>query len=109
MKLVVLIIPLTFPWIALATEKADQFQALEKRVEPKAAIAILLKPYGKVEDFKIFDESLTSEHCLDKTVLRAKVTCNQKQQTSEMLYFAEGNGMLCRISNNLSTIKCLPK
>lgn len=104
-----ILISFAFPWIVLAAEKADQFQVLEKQVEPKAAIALLLRPYGRIEDFKIFDESATSERCSNKTVIRANTTCNQKEQAKELLYFAEGNGMLCRISNNLTMIKCLPK
>jgi hypothetical protein len=98
-----------FPLAAFASEKADQFQILEKSINPKTAIAVLLKPYGKVEDFKIFDESVVSENCSSKTVIRANVTCNKKELVKESLYFAEGNGLLCRISDNFKSIRCLPK
>ena len=97
------------PMIALASEKAKQFQDLEKNADPKKAIAVLLKPYGKIDDFKIFDESTMSEVCTNKTVIRANTTCNKKETTKETLYFAEGNGLLCKISDNLKSIRCLPE
>lgn len=97
------------PLITLASEKADQFQVLEKNTDPRAAIAALLKPYGKVEDFKIFDESITSEKCSNKTVIRASEPCNKKEFVKESLYFAEGNGLLCKISDQFKSIRCLPK
>lgn len=97
------------PMIVIASEKADQFKALEKNTDAKAAIAVLLKPYGKMEEFRIFDESNVSEECTDKTVIRANVRCNKKEMVKDHLYFAEGNGLLCKISDKFQSIRCLPK
>ena len=96
---------------AEAAEKADQFKKLEQSFsnDPSPLIAILLKPYGNVSDFKLFDESIVSEVCLNKTVIRANVTCNKKEQHREQQLFAEGKELLCLISGNFKEIKCLPK
>ena len=98
MKFVLLIL-FSLSLVANASEKADEFKALEKNAIPKEVIAVLLKPYGNIDDFKIFNESVTSESCTNKTVIRASVTCNRKESVTDPIYFAEGNGLLCKISD----------
>lgn len=100
---------LFFPVFVVASERTEQFQNLEKNAEPMGVIAILLKPYGKFEEFKIFDESLTSQECTNKTIIRATVGCTRKENIKKSLYFAEGNGLLCKISDELKAIRCLPR
>ena len=95
--------------LAHATSKSEQFKNLENSIDynPNLAIAALLKPYGDLSEFKIFDESTTTEICSQKTVIRAKVTCDKKIKTKNQIHFAEGKGLLCEISDNFRKIRCL--
>lgn len=100
-----------FPMIAFSADKSEEFKTLEKSIyqKPLTAIEVLLRPYGKIEDFKIFDGSISSEICTNKTVIRANTTCNRLEKVTESIFYAEGNGLLCKINNHLQTIRCLPK
>lgn len=111
MKQILFFTMFAFAVFAEAAEKADLFKKLEQShlSDPSALIAILLKPYGNVSDFKLFDESTVSEVCTSKTVIRANVTCNKKEQVRNQQLFAEGNGLLCLINDNYKEIRCLPK
>lgn len=91
-----------------ASEKLQKFEDLVKanNENSTALIEVLLRPYGQMLDFKITDESIISEECVDKTVIRARVTCNRKVKMKTQLHFAEGKGLLCKIDDNFSKIKC---
>lgn len=100
-----------FPMMVFAVEKSEEFKNLEENIyrKPIAAIEVLLRPYGKMEEFKIYDGSKSSEVCTNKTVIRANTTCNKMEKVTESIFYAEGNGLLCKISDQLKSIRCLPK
>lgn len=100
-----------FPMMVFAAEKSEEFKNLEENIyrKPIAAIEVLLRPYGKMEEFKIYDGYKSSEVCTNKTVIRANTTCNKMEKVTESIFYAEGNGLLCKISDQLKSIRCLPK
>lgn len=99
---------LMFTKTGFGDENSARFVDLEKanREDPTALIEVMLRPYGQAIDFKITDESIISEVCTDKTVIRARVICNRKGKIKTQLHFAEGKGLLCKIDDNFSKIKC---
>lgn len=107
-KLLIVLAVLTFSKTVFGGENSSKFEDLEKanNGDPNSLIEILLRPYGQVIDFKITDESTISEVCTDKTVIRARVICNRKGKIKTQLHFAEGKGLLCKINDNYSKIKC---
>lgn len=95
--------------ISVGGEKSLKFNDLEKEnnENPAKLIDVLLRPFGQISDFKIFDESFFSEECIDKTVIRGRVICNKKIKVKTQLHFAEGKELLCKINENYSNIKCV--
>lgn len=95
--------------LASAADKLFEYQELEKEnlQNPMKLVEVLLRPYGKISDFKITDESVSSEVCVDQTSIKAKISCHKKEKNKTQLYLAEGKGLLCKVHDNFTKINCV--
>ncbi len=70
---------------------------------------VLLRQYGNPEEFKISQEVTSKDECQTSSRIRTKVICDKMAKVQTTTIFAEGNGLLCKISNQAQDIKCVEK
>lgn len=102
---------LVFSVGALASAGSEEFNRLETRssTDLLSKTNILLRQYGNPEDFKITKEVSQVDECLSESHFRAKTVCEKKAQTQKLTLFAEGKGLLCKITDDAEKIKCIEK
>lgn len=94
------------------TEKTNnEFTRLDKNssADLLSRANILLRQYGNPEEFKISQEVTSKDECQTSSRIRTKVICDKMAKVQTTTIFAEGNGLLCKISNQAQDIKCVEK
>lgn len=108
-RLILLVITSIVSLQSFAGEISERFEKLaaQAAANPQTKIAALLRHYGDASDFKIIEESTSSEACLRESRMRAKIVCDKTGVIKKTKYFAEGKGLLCKVSDSLESLECL--
>jgi len=70
---------------------------------------ILLRQFGNPEEFKLTQEVTSKEECQSESRIRTKTICDRMTTVATTTIYAEGNGLLCKISDQAENIKCVEK